>query len=105
MADFADKWPHCPTMREVCLHSKANILSFLKLGVFINLHALLWQRRSDTKDIRIQELLNGNDAFFVNYTDSNQNQEKSDFTWSQTSVFWTENMGSGFTVNSKSQES
>ena len=43
-----------------CLHSKANILSFLKLWAFINLHVLLWQRRSDTKDIRIQELLNGN---------------------------------------------
>ena len=37
--------------------SRAHILSLLKLGVFRNLHVLLWKRRSNTEGgIRIQEL-------------------------------------------------
>ena len=75
----------------------AHVLSTLNLGVFQNLHVLLWRRINDTEKIQSQELQNGNLSIFVNiYKDSNQNLiEKRLYSQFKNIHVLTENMGSG----------
>ena len=64
-------WPCSPNRPE------PTFLVFIKLGVFINLHVSVWQRRSDAEVICIQELQNGNYCVFINiYTVSNLKPHK-----------------------------
>ena len=75
----------------------AHVLSTLNLGVFQNLHVLLWRRINDTEKIQSQELQNGNLSIFENiYKDSNQNLiEKRLYSQFKNIHVLTENMGSG----------